>query len=167
MPRPRGLQAYTGLILLLFAALSATVAGSLLRDVRAGPTLSLRGTPLTSATLRTGKRPAQELDGEDPVLVLMRLRGGAVRDIPPLNSTENELEKGTEERETEDPNPHEQHEEHVAPSHPLPSHTGEAGGGDQGYVQLPEDLRMPPGMQHMYQWEAPDGNQVSPLGPST
>jgi hypothetical protein len=94
--------------------------------------------------------------------VVLRLRGGAARDILPLNSTEVELEKNAQ----PDPNQaqHDQrlnHQSHSEAPPILPHDAGVVGDPDQGYVQLPDDLRMPPGMQHMYQWEAPDGNQVT------
>ena len=115
----------------------------------------------------------------------LRIRGGAASDIPPLNSTEVELENGAEEQggaaekqeqqgaapakaaaeagEAAEAEAAAAPEEQQLPPPSMPHHTGEAEQGDQGYVQLPEDLRMPPGMQHMYQWEAPDGNQVHTL----
>jgi hypothetical protein len=38
-----------------------------------------------------------------------------------------------------------------------------------GEVDLPAELQMPPSMQHMYHWEAPDGNQfiMDPLAAAT
>jgi hypothetical protein len=92
---------------------------------------------------------------------VLRLRGGAARDIPPLNSTEVELEKNAQPDSNQAQ--HDQrlnHQSHSEVPPILPHDAGVVGDPDQGYVQLPDDLRMPPGMQHMYQWEAPDGNQV-------
>jgi hypothetical protein len=94
-------------------------------------------------------------------LVILRLRGGAARDIPPLNSTEVELEKNAQPDPNQEHHDQQLHHQTHPEAPPILSHDGHVvGDADQGYVQLPDDLRMPPGMQHMYQWEAPDGNQV-------
>lgn len=94
-------------------------------------------------------------------LVILRLRGGAARDIPPLNSTEVELENNAQPDPNQPQHDQQLHHQSHSEAPPILPHDGHVvGDADQGYVQLPDDLRMPPGMQHMYQWEAPDGNQV-------
>lgn len=130
------------------SCLSTTYLGSTTRPLKMAPKRSTLSPEVSRAPRGEG--------------LVLRLRGGAASDIPPLNSTEQELEKGPEEdgnegEEAEAQNHHQHHEQdHQAGMMPPQG----SAGADQGFVQLPEDLRMPPGMQHMYQWEAPDGNQV-------